>query len=113
LEHRLLEVIQKLRIPVPIDFALDDNNKQVGNAVAAIEAAVKLHKAAGDLILDAMQENGLQTHIASITGNFVAHYATGSLQGVMQAIDRYAECFTRKDPPCSGSKRFYRSLSRR
>ncbi|WP_223153910.1 hypothetical protein [Bradyrhizobium japonicum] len=47
LEHRLLEIIQRLRIPVPIDFALDDNNKQVGNAVAAIDAAVKLHKAAG------------------------------------------------------------------
>lgn len=121
LEHRLLEIIQKVKIPVPIDFALDDNNKQVGNAVAAIEAAVKLHKAAGDLILDAAQQAGLQTHMASITGNFVAHYATGttnafsspSLQGVMQAIDTYAECFMCEDPPGSGTKRFYRSLNKR
>jgi hypothetical protein len=121
LEHRLLDIIQKLRMPVPIDFALDDNNKQVSNAVAAIEAAVKLHKAAGLLVLDAAQEAGLQTHMASIIGNFVAHFATGStsafssasLQGVMQAIDRYAECFMCEDPPGSGTKRFYRSLSKR
>lgn len=121
LEHRLLEIIQKVKIPVPIDFALDDNNKQVGNAVGAIEAAVKLHKAAGDLVLDAAQQTGLQIQMASITGNFVAHYATGttnafssaSLQGVIQAIDNYAECFMCEDPPGSGNKRFYRSLSRR
>lgn len=121
LEHRLLEVIQKVRIPVPIDFALDDNNKQVGNACAAIEASVKLHKAAGILVLNAAQEAGLQTHMASITGNFVAHFATGStsafssasLLGVMRAIDDYAECFMCEDPPGSGTKRFYRSLGRR
>ncbi|MBR1130944.1 AAA family ATPase [Bradyrhizobium iriomotense] len=121
LEHRLLEIIQKVKIPVPIDFALDDNNKQVGNAVGAIEAAVKLHKAAGDLVLDAAQQTGLQIQMASITGNFVAHYATGttnafssaSLQGVIQAIDNYAECFMCEDPPGSGNTRFYRSLSRR
>ncbi|MCP3468421.1 AAA family ATPase [Bradyrhizobium sp. CCGUVB23] len=121
LEHRLLDVIQKVKIPVPIDFALDDNNKQVGNASAAIEAAVKLHKAAGILVLDAAQEAGLQTHMASITGNFVAHFATGStsafssgsLLGVMQAIDEYAECFMYEDPPGGGTKKFYRSLSKR
>lgn len=121
LEHRLLEIIQKVKIPVPIDFALDDNNKQVGNAVGAIEAAVKLHKAAGDLVLDAAQQTGLQIQMASITGNFVAHYATGttnafssaSLQGVMQAIDAYAECFMCEDPPGSGRKRYYRSLNKR
>ncbi|MET4519781.1 AAA family ATPase [Bradyrhizobium sp. I1.7.5] len=121
LEHRLLDIIQKVRIPVPIDFALDDSNKQVGHASAAIDAAVKLHKAAGTLVLNAIQEAGLQTHMASITGNFVAHFATGStsafsgasLLGVMQSIDKYAECFMYEDPPGSGTMRFYRSLSRR
>jgi hypothetical protein len=118
LEHRLLEIIQKVKIPVPIDFALDDNNKQVGNAIAAIDAAVKLHKAAGNLVLDATQQAGLQANMASITANFLAHYATGSTQafsaasllGVMKAIDTYAECFMVEDPP--GTKRFYRSLSK-
>ncbi|GLH77045.1 hypothetical protein SSBR45G_19530 [Bradyrhizobium sp. SSBR45G] len=121
LEYRLLDIIQKVRIPVPIDFALDDNNKQVGNAAGAIEAAVKLHKAAGTLVLTAAQEAGLVTHMASITGNFVAHYATGStnafssasLLGVMQAIDKYAECFMYENPPGSGKLVFYRSLSKR
>ncbi|MGJ5180816.1 AAA family ATPase [Bradyrhizobium oligotrophicum] len=121
LEYRLLDIIQKLRIPVPIDFALDDNNKQVGNAAAAIEAAVKLHKAAGSLVLTAPQEAGLVTHMASITGNFISHYATGStnafssssLLGVMQAIDKYAECFMYENPPGSGKLVFYRSLSKR
>jgi hypothetical protein len=59
--------------------------------------------------------------MASITGNFAAHYATGStnafssasLLGVMQAIDKYAECFMYENPPGSGKLVFYRSLSRR
>ena len=119
LEYRLLEIISKAKVPVPIDFALDDNNKQVNAAINAIEAAVKLHNAAGDLVLDAAQQTGLQTYVASITGNFLAHYATGSthafsaasLLGVMNAIDSYAECFMVEDPP--GHKRFYKSLSKR
>jgi hypothetical protein len=119
LEYRLLEIISKVKVPVPIDFALDDNNKQVNAAINAIEAAVKLHKAAGELVLDAAQQTGLQTYVASITGNFLAHYATGSthafsaasLLGVMNAIDSYAECFMVEDPP--GNRRFYKSLSKR
>lgn len=70
---------------MPIDFALDDNNKQVGNASAAIEAAVKLHKASGILVLDTAQEAGLQTHVASMSGNFVAHFATGSTSAFSSA----------------------------
>jgi hypothetical protein len=63
----------------------------------------------------------LQAHVASITGNFLSHYATGSTQafsgssllGVVKAIDDYAECFMYEDPPSSGNIRYYRSLSRR
>lgn len=59
--------------------------------------------------------------MASITGNFVAHYATGStsafssasLLGVMQSIDKYADCFSCEEPAGSGNKRFYRSLNKR
>ena len=120
LEFRLLEVIGRVNIPVPIDFALDDTKKQVQAAMDAIQAAVALHQAAGQLILTQQQQAGLQAHVASITGNFLAHYATGSTQafsgssllGVVKAIDDYAECFMCEDPSGSGSKRYYRSLSR-
>lgn len=77
-----------------------------------------LHKAAGQLTLTAQQQTGLNANIASITGNFLAHYATGSthaysaaaLLGVVQSIDDYAECFTYEDPPASGRRRYYKSL---
>jgi hypothetical protein len=121
LEYKLLEVIGRVNIPVPIDFALDDTKKQVQSALDAIQAAVALHQAAGSIALTAQQQAGLQAHVASITGNFLTHYATGSTQafsgssllGVVKAIDDYAECFMHEDPPSSGTLRFYRSLSRR
>jgi AAA domain len=117
LEHTLLEIIQKVRIPVPIDFALDDNQKQVQHSVAAIEAAVKLHQAAGDLILDATQVKGIALHMASIIGNFVSHEATGStssfsapsLLGVLRSIDDYADCFKTAGP--GGTRRYCKSLT--
>jgi hypothetical protein len=119
LEHTLLDIIQKVRIPVPIDFALDDNQKQVQHSIAAIEAAVKLHQAAGDLILDATQVKGIELHMASIVGNFVSHEATGStapfsagsLLGVLKSIDDYAECFKVTEP--GGTRRFCKSLAKK
>jgi hypothetical protein len=121
LEYKLLEVINRVNIPVPVDFALDDTKKQVQSALDAIQAAVALHQAAGQIVLDAQQLAGLQANVASITGNFLAHYATGSTQafsassllGVVRAIDAYAERFTYEDHPGSGNRRYYRSLSRR
>jgi hypothetical protein len=121
LEYKLLEVIQRVSIPVPVDFALDDTKKQVQSALDAIQAAVALHQSANQIIMPPQQQAGLQANIASITGNFLAHYATGSTQafsgssllGVVKAIDDYAECFTYEDPPRSGTRRYYRSLSRR
>ena len=119
LEYKLLEIIGRAAIPVPVDFAMDDNKKQVQNCIDAIQAAVALHKAANKLILTAQQESGLQTHMATITGNFLSHYATGSTQafsapsllGVIAAIDAYAECFMYEDPPGSCHRRYYRSLA--
>ena len=121
LEYKLLEIIGRVSIPVPVDFALDDTRKQVQAALDAIQNAVALHLAAGQLILTAQQQAGLQAHVASIAGNFLAHYATGSTQafsgssllGVVRAIDDYAGCFMYEDPPGSGNLRYYRSLSRR
>lgn len=119
LEHTLLDIIQKVRIPVPIDFALDDNQKQVQHAISAIEAAVKLHQAAGDLVLDPNQVKGIALHMASIVGNFVSHEATGStapfsagsLLGVLKSIDDYADCFKVTEP--NGNRRYCRSLAKK
>lgn len=119
LEHTLLDIIQEVRIPVPIDFALDDNQKQVQHAISAIEAAVKLHQAAGDLVLDPNQVKGIALHMASIVGNFVSHEATGStapfsagsLLGVLKSIDEYADCFKMTEP--SGIRRYCRSLAKK
>lgn len=121
LEFKLLEIIDRVNIPVPIDFAIDDHAKQAQKAIDAIQAAVTLHKLANKLILTPPQETGLQTHINGITGNFLAHYATGSTQafsapsllGVIAAIDAYADCFMHEDPPGSGIKKYYRSLARK
>jgi hypothetical protein len=52
---------------------MDDNKKQVQNCIDAIQAAIILHKAANRLILTPQQEAGLQTHMATITGNFLSH----------------------------------------
>jgi hypothetical protein len=119
LEYKLLEIIGRVSIPVPVDFAMDDNRKQVQNCIDAIQAAINLHRAANSLILTATQQAGLQTHMATIAGNYLSHYATGSTQafsgpallGVVSAIDAYAECFMYEDPP--GQQRYYRSLSQR
>lgn len=121
LEFKLQEILQKVSIPVPIDFALDDNNRMAQNCFNAIDAAVKLHTAAKSIVLDHAQQAGLQLHVASISGNYLSHYATGqsqpftaqSLLGVMQAIDAYADCFMFEDPPGSGTKRYYKNLAKK
>jgi energy-coupling factor transporter ATP-binding protein EcfA2 len=120
LEQRLLEIIGKLKIPVPIDFAMDDNRKQVQNCIDAINAMVNLTRAAGTIALTTQQQQGLGTHVATITGNYLSHYATGQTQAfsapallaVVNAIDQYAQCFQHEDPPGSGRMVWYRSLSR-
>lgn len=120
LEFKLLEIIGSVNIPVPVDFALDDTRKQVQSSLDAINAAIALHHAANSLVLSQQQQSGLRTHVASITGNFLAHYATGSTQafsgssliGVVRAIDDFADCFKHEDPPGSGNLRYYRSLRR-
>jgi len=46
-----------------------------------------LHQAAGQIVLDAQQQAGLTAHVASITRNFLAHYATGSTQAFASHAD--------------------------
>jgi hypothetical protein len=123
LEFKLLQIINKCRIPVPIDFAIKDHLKMVSNCLDAIWAAVQLHKLAGSLILDAQQVTNLSTiHMPSLVGNWVTHYETGSgsslsppvLKGVLKTIDDFAECFRCDDTSCTPARRcWYKSLSSR
>lgn len=123
LEYKLQQIIRKVDIPVPIDFAIKDTSRMVSNCLDAITSAIELHKKAGTLILDAQQVLDFDTsHVPAIVGNWVSHYETGSgsslsasvLGGVVTSIDALAECFM-YDDTSSGStvRRWYRSLSKR
>ena len=121
LEYKLQQIIRNVDIRVPIDFAIKDTSRMVGNCLDAITTEVDLHKRAGVLILDAQQINDLDTvHVPAIIGNWASHYETGSgsslsahvLTGVISSIDALAECFRYNDT--SGGtivRRWYRSLS--
>lgn len=120
LEYTLHDVIDRCRIPVPLDVAFGDDKRTPGEYLSAIDAAVKLHQKAGTLILDAPQVASLTMHSAAIVANFLSHWSTGqagafsapALLGVMAAIDAFPDCF--KYEPTPGSpKKFYSSLSKR
>ena len=123
LEYKLQQIIRKVGIPVPIDFAIKDKFRMVGNCLKVITIAVDLNKRAGTLILDAQQVQDIDIcHVPAIVGNWVSHYETGSgsslsapaLEGVISSIDALSECF-RYDDVSGGStvRRWYKSLSHR
>ncbi|MDQ0840296.1 ATP-binding protein [Sphingomonas faeni] len=117
LEYTLHTVIDRCRIPVPLDIAFSDDRRTPGEYLGAIETAVKLYKAAGLLVLDPVQESALQMHSAMIISNFLSHWSTGQAQsfsapallGVMQAIDDFPDCF-KYEPTPGAPKKFYTSL---
>ena len=122
LEYKLQQIIRKVDIPVPMDFAIKDTSRMVSNCLNAITNAIELHKKAGALILDAKQVQDVDTtHVPTIVGNWVSHYETGSgsnlsalaLGGVITSIDAFAECF-RYDDTSGGSsvRRWYGGLDR-
>ncbi len=123
LEYRLQQIIRRVDIPVPIDFAIKDTSKMVSNCLDAITSAIELHRKAGTLVLDAQQVQDIGTsHVPAIVGNWVSHYETGSgsslsapaLGGVVNSIDALVECF-RYDDTSGGAtvRRWYASLSKR
>ena len=123
LEYKLQQIIRKVEIPVPIDFAIKDTSRMVSNCRGAITSAIELHKRAGTLVLDARQIQDIDTsHVPAIVGNWVSHYETGSgsslsapaLRGVVGSIDALAECF-RYDDTSGGStvRRWYKALDKR
>lgn len=121
LEFVLIQIIRKVGILVPIDFAIQDDKKMVGNALDLMRHSIKMHKDAGKLVLTAVQENAILTvHTPAIIGNWVAHYQTavrGSfnshvLLGVLTTIDNLKGCF-QYSCRCSGAPqpKFYKSLA--
>lgn len=123
LEYKLQQIIRRVDIPVPIDFAIKDTSRMVSNCLDAITSAIDLHKKAGMLVLDAQQVQDIDTsHVPAIVGNWVSHYETGSgsslsapaLSGVIASIDGLAECF-RYDDTSGGTvvRRWYRALDKR
>ncbi|MBY2985683.1 ATP-binding protein [Rhizobium leguminosarum] len=120
LEYRLSDLISRLRIPVPVDVAFNDNKQLASEFLNAIDAAVKLNHAANKLVLDATQVGGLNANMMTIVGNFLSHWGTGqtlsftgaSLIGVMQAIDAYCDCFTFEPLP-GAPRQFYKTLQHR
>jgi hypothetical protein len=124
MEYVLMQVIRKVMIRVPVDFAMHDTNRMVGACLTAIAKDVGLHRAAGTLILTPQQEADLSGAIApAILANWVSHYETGGggtvapavLLGVIDSIDAYADCF-KYACRCGGGvvqRRWYKSLTSR
>ena len=121
LEQKLLQVIRKLEIPVPLDFSIREDRKVVGNCLDAILNGIDLHKRAGTLVLDAQQVRDLETvHLPALVGNWVSHYSTGTgaslspyvFLGLLDTINKVTTCFM-YSCSCSGSPqpRFYRNLT--
>lgn len=123
LEYKLLQIIRKTNIPVPIDFAIKDTTRMAQNCIDAITSCVKLHQKAGTLILDSTQLNALEAvHLPAIVGNFLSHYETGSgtpfsaavLSAIMVSIDSLTECFKYDDTSGgNNARKWYRTLASR
>lgn len=121
LEFKLLQIISKVRIPVPLDFAIKDHMKMVSNCLDAINAAIELNRKAGTLVLETQQQNDLDNvHVPALVGNWASHYETASgssvappvLIGVLDTIDQVADCFKFDDNRGTTTIRsWYRSLS--
>lgn len=122
LEFQLSQIISKVRIPVPPDYAIKSDNRTVGNALEAIKDSMDLHKRANVLILDTQQQTDFSNrHVPAIIANYVSHYETGSgtpitahvLLGVLQSIDDLVDCFKYADTQNPPQRRWYQSLSQR
>ena len=123
LEYTLLQIIRKVNIPVPVDFVVRDTSKMVKNCYDAISVAVKLHEAAGKIVLTKQQITDFRNvHMPAIVANWLSHYETRAganfsasvLKAVVSAIDALSDCFKYTDDS-GGTKtiRWYRSLSSR
>lgn len=120
LEYKLGQIIARLEIPVPPDYATRGDKRTLSTYVDAITAAVSLYQAAGRCVLSAQQITDLQNHhMPSIMANYVSHYETGAgnpfnayaLLGILQSVDALAHCFCWTDP-ANNQRKYYRRLDR-
>lgn len=123
LEYKLQQIIRKVKIPVPLDFAIKDTSRMVQNCMDAITSGIELHKRAGTLVLTRRQTQDIATsHVPAIVGNWASHYETHSasslsapaLRSVIGSIDALVECFRYDDT--SGTsivRRWYKALDTR
>jgi len=120
LEYKLGQIITRLEIPVPPDYATRGDKRTLSTYLGAITAAVSLYQAAGRCVLSTRQITDLQNyHLPSIMANYVSHYETGAgnpfsayaLLGILQSVDALADCFCWTDP-ANNQRKFYRRLDR-
>lgn len=123
LEYKLGQIITRLQVPVPPDYATRGDRRTLSTYLASIIGSVQLFQKAGICVLSAQQVNDLTSrHAPTIIVNFVSHYETSAgtpfsaytLIGVLQSVDDLANCFTYTDtaqtPPVT---KFYRRLDQR
>ncbi|MCX2746285.1 AAA family ATPase [Arthrobacter sp. MI7-26] len=121
-EFKLTEIIRKLNISVPLDYAMKDQTRMVSGSIKAIQDAIDLRKKAALLVLEPAQEAAFSTHhVTGLISNWVSHYETSGAAGlsanvllrVLEDINQLAECFRYDftDPATSMvSRKWYRTL---
>ena len=122
LEYKLMQIIRRLDIPVPLDFAIRDDRRMVSECLEAISAAVKLHSRADDLVLMPEQVTALLSiHLPALVGNWISHYETAVatslrpevLRSLLDRVDNFVDCF-QYDCKCGPPRRrFYENLTRK
>jgi hypothetical protein len=123
LEYKLSQIITRLQVPVPPDYATRGDRRTLSTYLNAITTAVHLYAQVGICVLSPQQVSDLTArHGPSIMANFVSHYETNvgtpfnayAVIGILQDIDDLANCFTYEDatqtPPV---RKFYQRLDRR
>lgn len=121
LEYKLGQIISKLEVPVPPDYANRGDKRTLSTYLGAIEKAVDLYVAANLCVLEPQQVADIKnTHVPTLVANFVSHYETGAgapfnayaLKGVLERVDDLADCFRFTDP-ASGARKLYRRLDKK
>lgn len=120
LEYSLLEIIRRVNIPVPFDFAIREDKQMVQNALDAISAAVDLYNKTGTLILDPAQVANKNVLVPQIAANFVSHYSSASTAsispavfvGLLNKVDDFVDSF-KYSCTCNGGaqRRFFDTLA--
>lgn len=121
LEFVLQQIIRNLRIPVPIDLAVNEHSIMVGSCLDAIVDAVKIRNQLGTIVLEPQQVLDLTgRHAPAIVANWVSHYGSAgassfspaSLLAVLDDVDAIRRCF-QYDKSGTGNWQFYKSLTKR